>query len=88
MSSSIDSEDYSVNSDFEDNIVSTSSGQAGTMPSSAIDSDDYSTNSLDVVENCAASGQRSSSVNSEVANSGTNVEAKIVDIYGDELTVI
>ena len=50
------------------------------MPSSATDSVDYSANSLDVVENCTYSGQRSSSVNSEAANSGTNVEAKIVDI--------
>ena len=35
------------------------------------------------MENCASSGQRSSSVNSEAANVKINVEAKIVDIYGD-----
>jgi len=83
MSSSIDSEGYSANSDVEDNVVSTSSGQAGTVPLSATDSDDYSANSMDVVEDCASSGQRSSSVNSEASNSGTNVGAKIVDIDGD-----
>ena len=53
------------------------------MPLSATDSEEYSANSMDVVENCAFSGQRSLSVNSEAANSVTNVEAKIVDIDGD-----
>jgi len=84
ISSSIDSEGYSANSDVEDSIVSTSSGQAGTMPLSATDSEEYSANSMDVVENCALSGQRSLLVNSEAANSGTNVEAKIVGIDGDQ----